>query len=748
MDEKLRIRKSLQDITNRIHAAKNITQILIDLKDGILNLFNAFSITLYVVDKNRNEIYSMFLAGSQLKEIRVPISNQSIAGYVANTFNIVNISDAYNQAELKAIDFELTFDSSWDKKSGFRTKQILAAPIFYEDQLMGVIQVLNRKKGSGKFTEDEVGLVMEVVEVLGVAFYNQQRLERRRKTRFDFLLTRGMVKEEEMDAAWDEAREAKESVERYLMRKYRISKDDIGHSFEEFYRCRFIDYSEKTIIPGDLIRNLKKDYLQRELWVPLEIRGGKVVVIVDDPQNIIKRDMIENILKTKSIEFLCATKQDIGKFIEYFYDVGEPGPDDIAPSGIDYDAKKDGANGLSEADVNVVKLLNDAINEAYDKRASDIHIEPDIKDKLVSIRFRIDGECIPYKNYPYEYRAAIVSRIKIMADLDITEKRLPQDGKIKYKVPGADEIELRVATLPTHGYVEDVVLRLLTRGKIMTLDELEMPPNVHHRFKAQLTKPYGLILLVGPTGSGKTTTAHAALQVINKPNVKIWTVEDPVEITQQGIRQLQVHHKIGLDFATAMRSFLRADPDVIMVGEMRDYETAKMGIEASTTGHLVMSTLHTNNAPETIIRLLDMGIDPFAFADSLLCVLAQRLVRRLCGKCKEAYHPSAQEYAELAHHYGEKDFAALNIACGDDFKLYRAKGCDQCNHMGYRGRMGLFELLMASDNIKHMIINRKSMAALRKTSMTEGMETLLQCGVSKVIAGETDLMEVLSVCIR
>ena len=502
-----------------------------------------------------------------------------------------------------------------------------------------------------------------------------------------------------------------------------------------------IEFSREYPIPEDLIKNLRYEYLRRELWVPLELRGAKIVVIVDNPNNIIKRDIIENILKTKSVEYISATKQDICKFIEYFYDVGEP---EEEPA----NAKKDVSQGVSEADISVVKLVNDAINEAYDKRASDIHIEPDTKDKLVNIRLRIDGECISYKTYPYEYKAAIVSRIKIMANLDITEKRLPQDGKIKYKVPGAEEIELRVATLPTHGYVEDVVLRLLTRGKIMTLDELRMPAAVHDRFRAQLTKPYGLILLVGPTGSGKTTTAHAALQTINKPNIKIWTAEDPVEITQQGIRQLQIHHKIGLDFAAAMRSFLRADPDVIMVGEMRDNETAKMGIEASTTGHLVMSTLHTNNAPETIVRLLDMGIDPFAFADSLLCILAQRLVRCLCSECKEAYHPSPAEYAELAHHYGEKAFAALNIPYNDDFKLYRAKGCDECNHMGYRGRIGLFELLLASDNIKQMIISRKSIAALRKTAMAEGMETLLQGGITRVIAGETDLMEVLSVCIR
>lgn len=507
-----------------------------------------------------------------------------------------------------------------------------------------------------------------------------------------------------------------------------------------------VTFNREYPVPEDLLKNLRYEYLRRELWVPLESRGGKIVVIVDNPNNIIKRDIIENILKTKSVEYVSATKQDIWKFIEYFYDVGEPEEED--GSQINGEAKKDRLPGVSEADLSVVKLVNDAINEAYDKRASDIHIEPDSKDKIVNIRLRIDGECIPYKTFPYEYRAAVVSRIKIMANLDITEKRLPQDGKIKYKVPGAEEIELRVATLPTHGYVEDVVLRLLTRGKIMTLDELQMPLQVHNLFKAQLTKPYGLILLVGPTGSGKTTTAHAALQIINKPNVKIWTAEDPVEITQQGIRQLQIHHKIGLDFAAAMRSFLRADPDVIMVGEMRDYETAKMGIEASTTGHLVMSTLHTNNAPETIVRLLDMGIDPFAFADSLLCVLAQRLVRRLCTSCKEAYHPSIQEFAELAHHYGEKAFAALNISYNDDFLLYRTKGCPECNNMGYRGRIGLFELLIASDNIKQMIINRKSIAALRKTAMTEGMETLLQCGVTKVLAGETDMMEVLSVCIR
>ena len=310
-----------------------------------------------------------------------------------------------------------------------------------------------------------------------------------------------------------------------------------------------IAFSREYPVPEDLLKTLRYEYLRRELWVPLGRRREKIVVVVDNPDDLIKKDIIENILKTRSVEYLRGTRQDIRKFIEYFYNVGEPedGEEELLPEP-NGAGKKDTSNGVADTDVNIVKLVHDAINDAYDRRASDIHIEPDISGKFVNVRFRIDGECIHYKNIPYEYRAAIVSRIKIMASLDITEKRLPQDGKIKYKVPGADEIELRVATLPTHGYVEDVVLRLLTRGKIMTYEELQMTPLVHDRFKAQLTKPYGLILLVGPTGSGKTTTAHAALQIINKPNVKIWTAEDPVEITQPGIRQLQVHHKIGLDF--------------------------------------------------------------------------------------------------------------------------------------------------------------------------------------------------------
>ncbi|PIP06780.1 MAG: pilus assembly protein, partial [Syntrophobacteraceae bacterium CG23_combo_of_CG06-09_8_20_14_all_50_8] len=651
LEEKLLIRKALQDITNRIHAAQNIKQILVDLKDGILGIFNAYSITIYVVDKPRNEIFSMFLAGTQVREIRVPISNRSIAGFVANTGKIINIADAYSKDELQSINKELSFDASWDKKTGFKTTQILAAPIFHDSNLMGVIQILNKKGGlNGKFSEDEQGFIQEIAEVLGVAFYNQQRYARRRKTRFDYLISHDLLKEEDLESAWEESREQKETMETFLMKKYKISKEDMGKSFEAFFRCKFVEFNDKLPIPGELLKNLKKEYLRRELWVPIGKVDGNIQIIVDDPNNILKRDTIESLLKTKTVRYDVAFPDDIHKYINYFFQTSDEESsinDILGKLDVEEAEQEEDEEGVTESDSVIMQLVNKIINDAYARRASDIHVEPNVGKKNVEVRFRVDGDCAIYQTVPYSYRAALVSRIKIMSNLDITVRRIPQDGKIKFKRSATDEIELRVATIPTQGNVEDVVMRILAKGETLPLEAMGMSKRNYAELLKILEKPYGMILAVGPTGSGKTTTLHAALHHINTPDRKIWTAEDPVEITQYGLRQVQVHPKIGFDFAAAMRAFLRADPDVIMVGEMRDFETAKTGVEASLTGHLVFSTLHTNSAPETITRLLDMGIDPLNFADALLGILAQRLVRTLCKKCKESYHPTLEEYQEM-----------------------------------------------------------------------------------------------------
>jgi type II secretory ATPase GspE/PulE/Tfp pilus assembly ATPase PilB-like protein len=410
---------------------------------------------------------------------------------------------------------------------------------------------------------------------------------------------------------------------------------------------------------------------------------------------------------------------------------------------------------VKETDNTLVKLVNKVILDAVQAGASDIHIEPHAGKENVRIRFRRDGALYDYLEMPASFRSALVSRLKIMANLDISERRKPQDGKIDFKRFGPAPVELRVATIPLTNNLEGVVMRVLTSAKPMPLTRLHLSPASLQHLCALVERPYGLILVCGPTGSGKTTTLHSLLGHINTRERKIWTAEDPVEITQAGLNQVQVHAKIGWSFAAALRAFLRADPDVIMVGEMRDAETAQIGVEASLTGHLVLSTLHTNGAPESVSRLLDMGLDPFNFADALLGVLAQRLARRLCVECatKRAADDSAllalaEEYCAGTH----LEPAPLvqewrrTFGAGEGLSLGVANGCPECGGTGFRGRIGLHELLVASPAVRHLVRTRVAGTEIQALAMREGMRTLKQDGIEKVLQGQTTMEQVRAVC--
>ena len=408
------------------------------------------------------------------------------------------------------------------------------------------------------------------------------------------------------------------------------------------------------------------------------------------------------------------------------------------------------------SDSALVGLVNRIILDAVEQKASDIHIEANLGPKTTRVRFRKDGNLVNYLELPSQFRNAVVSRIKIMSQLDITERRKPQDGKIDFSRYGPAPVELRVATVPTTGGLEDVVMRVLAAAKPVPMDDLGLETAALNSIKRLISKPHGLFLVCGPTGSGKTTTLHSLLAFLNTAERKIWTAEDPIEITQAGLRQVQVNAKIGWTFAVAMRSFMRADPDVIMVGEMRDAETAKIGIEASLTGHLVLSTLHTNSAPESIVRLLELGMDPFNFADALQGVLAERLARRLCPECKSAYLPTPVELEELLLQYcnetGIDPAKQMQVWSeshgGTDGKisLYRPQGCGHCGRTGYQGRIGLYELLVADPAIKRLLQSKAHVAEVKSAAINAGMRTLKQDGIEKVLLGITDVQQVNAVC--
>jgi type II secretory ATPase GspE/PulE/Tfp pilus assembly ATPase PilB-like protein len=408
---------------------------------------------------------------------------------------------------------------------------------------------------------------------------------------------------------------------------------------------------------------------------------------------------------------------------------------------------------VRDTDSTLVRIVNKMILDAQSSGASDIHIESYPGDKNTRIRFRRDGVMAEYLQVPSSHRGALVSRLKIMASLDISEKRKPQDGKIEFPMGGGRPLELRVASIPTTGGLEDMVLRILASSKPVGLHELGMEPDNLTALESIASKSYGLILVCGPTGSGKTTTLHSVLGHINKPGVKIWTAEDPVEITQEGLRQVQVNSKIGWTFATAMRAFLRADPDVIMVGEMRDEETAKIGVEAALTGHLVLSTLHTNTAPDSVTRLLEMGIDPFNFSDSLLGVTSQRLVRKLCTNCSRPRPAGEDELTLLADEYCHGTtlhrndvMAGWRARFGDAPTLHEAIGCATCERTGYRGRAGIHEMLVNTPELRRLIQKRAPSADLFAQALADGMRTLKQDGILKSLQGVTDLQQVRAAC--
>ena len=742
-------------LVNEIHAASSPNAIMVGLRNKILNIYNVEMATIFLIDAKKNKLVSwVLLPSDSLRKIRMDINRSSITGFVAETRQTLNISNVYDRKELQDIDPTLTFDASWDKKGGTRSNQILATPIVHKTNLMGVIELINKKQGAQFDSIDETR-IKELADTLAIALFNHYKSGKKVPMRYEELVNREIISAQEMERAMVIATQQEKEVETILMENFLVAKADLGDALSSVYKTRFVDLQKEQYSARALLEQAHVEVLRRNVIVPLQKTKNELIVAAKNPANQNGILEVKKLFQASKISVLLAFGDDIKKLLDAVFppqeETVEDGteiddvPEEEQYSDSIYAQQEEEPLEVEVDDTPAVQLVNKMIEDAYFAGASDIHIEPYGNLKDAEVRYRIDGTCSNIINIPKNNVRSVIARIKVLADLDISERRKPQDGKMKFTTTQANNVELRVATLPTADGNEDVVLRILADSKPLPLIQIA-PERILERLVPVISKPYGIFLVVGPTGSGKTTTLHSVLRYINTPEKKIWTAEDPVEITQYRLRQVQVKPYIGYTFAAAMRAFLRADPDVIMIGEMRDQETAKMGIEASLTGHLVFSTLHTNSAAETVIRLIDMGMDPFNFSDALLGVLAQRLVRTLCNECKEPYTPSKQEYDHLVHHYGALFFEHLNVSYSKDLTLFRSNGCDECNGSGYKGRKGLFELLVANRQIKDQIIRREPAEEIKLAAIDDGMTVLLQEGIHLIFDGLTDLKQVMSTC--
>src|SRR5437764_432812 len=623
---RLAFQKQLQAVTNKIHATNNINEIMLEVSADVCALFNADRLTIYSVGEDKQAIVSKVKTGlNSFKDLKLPIAEHSIAGYAALSKKTINIKDCYDEGELRSINANLRFLQEVDKRTGYRTKQQLVAPIVEggSNELIGVIQIINNKAGVpfGALAEEGVS---ELSQTLAIAFKQRQKPQLA-KTKYDYLIADAVLSAGEFDLAARQARKKAIDIEQVLTDEFQVKIPAIGQALAKFFGVPYEPYKADRVKPGELLKNLKREYVEGNVWVPIDETKEGIVVLCLDPERIRSSRIASNVFPKSRLSYRVTTHKEFRETLNQFYGMEAAAADlgnvqDLL-SGMEGEDPGEvleaaGDEASAAADNELVKLVNKVIVDAYNQGASDIHIEPYPGKAKTEIRFRKDGSLGPYIEVPASYRAALAARLKIMCDLDISEKRKPQDGKIKFKKFGPLDIELRVATIPTAGGVEDI----------------------------------------------------------------------------------------------------------IMVGEMRDNENTGTGIEASLTGHLVFATLHTNSATESIIRLLDMGMDPFNFADALLGILAQRLAKRMCS-CKQGYTPEPAELTAFLREYCEelmntsrfkadpkgsmeavyKDWVKTYGNERGQLTFYKPVGCDKCGGSGFKGRCGLHELLIANDKRKKLI---------------------------------------------
>jgi type IV pilus assembly protein PilB len=557
----------------------------------------------------------------------------------------------------------------------------------------------------------------------------------------ELLLKRQLINRDQLMKAIHEQQQQGGVLAAHLVRLNMVTDEQLAAHLQREYRLPVVDPMSLEI-PQEILSLVSFAICTKNYVLPISLSGSTLTIAMADPSNLLAVNEVK-FLTGYDVKVVISPVSVLRRSLDRFYDTGAAAYDQVLNQLESENVEFVGAEAevdlkeLEKAteEAPVVKLVNALLLDAIKKRASDIHIEP--FEKMVRVRFRIDGVLYEIMKPPIKLKAALISRVKIMSQLDIAERRLPQDGRIKLRLPGSKEMDFRVSVLPTI-FGEKIVLRLLDKSSLqLDMTKLGFGEDQLRHFKDAIEKPFGMVLVTGPTGSGKTTTLYSALSELNQMSENISTCEDPVEYNLLGINQVQINEEIGLSFASALRAFLRQDPDIIMVGEIRDFETAEIAVKAALTGHLVLSTLHTNDAPSTVNRLLNMGVEPFLVSSSLNVILAQRLARVLCPACKEPHQYPAESLLEVG-------FARDELR---DLELFVSKGCDDCANTGFRGRIALYEVMPMGEEIRELVLVGASALEIKKRAISLGMQTLRKSGLEQVRAGSTTIEEIVRVTI-
>lgn len=729
----------MYEIMLELQRAERFFDVYDAVEEKLKVLLHSERVLVFKRGRHQRELSASVRIGDSVREVRLDFSPDSLAGYVALTQKRVAILDVADSKALAKIHPGLQNNALADKTLGLSTRSTIAVPIFHGDVLIGVLQLLN--PDPREFSTGEFHKLKTIASMLGDHFFEELGVT---EGPYDLLIRKGVIKREQLSELGVRSRAESKSIAHLLLKDFRIPRQVVGESLTSFYQVPFAEAGINAKVPAKLIQNINPNYVRQQGWVPIAENGQEVTVLIDDPSDGDKVMVIEQLFRGRKIKLLLMIPEEIAELAEGALHDNTDATDSIeeltdlaADEIIDSDSSSQVEDTSDQQqNSNVVRLLNKLIADAYTTGASDIHIQPAATGKPATVLFRIDGVCKSIARIPYKLVRPVVSRLKVMCAMDLAERRLPQDGKCTVKLRG-QTLEIRVVVIPNSHGLESAVMRLLSNCEAMHLYGLNLSDVNLAEVKRLAEKPHGLFLVVGPTGSGKTTSLHSIVGHLNTGERIIWTIEDPVEITQPGLQQVSVNKRTGLTFATALRSFLRADPDVILVGEMRDDETAQIAVQASMTGHIVLSTLHTNSAAETINRLRSMSVESFDLADALLGILSQRLVRVVCAACSQPTELTVEEREFLQLKVDAHGLAPIS----GDAKYMCGPGCEACSHTGYQGRVGIHELLVASPAVKELIAAEAASHEIVEQSQKEGSPSFVEDAMQKLFSGRIDFRE-------